>query len=199
MVVSIRNLTTCSRSDMADMKSVAVFCAASENIAPGYFEAAAEVGAMLGRIGATLVYGGARFGLMEATAKAAKAAGSHIVGVVPEILVERDRVSYLLDEHVPCCNLSERKDIMLERSDILVALPGGVGTLDEIFHVMAAATIGFHSKRVVLYNVNGFWDGLISVLDEMNGMGFVRGGIEKYLFVANNITELERTIEEVYK
>ena len=80
-----------------------------------------------------------------------------------------------------------------------MALPGGVGTLDEIFHVMAAATIGFHSKRVVLYNVNSFWDGLISVLDEMNGMGFVRGGIEKYLFVANNITELERTIEEVYK
>lgn len=194
MVVITNVSTTCSRSDM---KSVAVFCAASENIAPGYFEAAGEVGAMLGRMGAALVYGGARFGLMEATAKAAKATGARVVGVVPEILVERDRVSSLLDEHIPCRNLSERKDIMLERSDILVALPGGVGTLDEIFHVMAAATIGYHAKRVVLYNVNGFWDGLISMLDEMNGMGFVRGGIEKYLFVANNITELERTIEEV--
>ena len=179
------------------MRSVAVFCAASENIAPGYFEAAGEVGSMLGRIGATLVYGGARFGLMEATAKAAKAAGAHVVGVVPEILVERDRVSGLLDEHIPCQNLSDRKDIMLEKSDILVALPGGVGTLDEIFHVMAAATIGYHSKRVVLYNVNGYWNGLISTLDEMNGMGFVRGGIEKYLVVANNITELERTIVEI--
>ena len=196
MAVSIRNLTTCSRSDM---KSIAVFCAASENIAPGYFEAAAEVGAMLGRMGATLVYGGARFGLMEATAKAAKATGAHVVGVVPEILVERDRVSHLLDEHIPCRNLSERKDIMLEKSDILVALPGGVGTLDEIFHVMAAATIGYHSKRVVLYNFNGFWDGLTTVLGEMNGMGFVRGGIEKYLVVANDIAELERIIEEVYK
>ena len=179
------------------MRSVAVFCAASENIAPGYFEAAGEVGSMLGRIGATLVYGGARFGLMEATAKAAKAAGAHVVGVVPEILVERDRVSGLLDEHIPCRNLSDRKDIMLEKSDILVALPGGVGTLDEIFHVMAAATIGYHSKKVVLYNVNGFWNGLMYMLGEMNGMGFVRGGIEKYLVVANSITELERTIEEV--
>ena len=177
------------------MKNVAVFCAASENIAPGYFEAAAEVGAMLGRIGAVLVYGGARFGLMEATAKAAKLAGARIVGVVPDILVERDRVSALLDEQVGCRNLSERKDIMLERSDILVALPGGVGTLDEIFHVMAAATIGYHTKRVVLYNVNGYWDSLYATLEEMSQAGFVRGGMEKYLVVANSIAELEELIK----
>ena len=173
------------------MKSVAVFCAASENIAPGYFEAAAEVGAMLGRLGATLVYGGARFGLMEATARAAKQAGARIVGVVPDILVERGRVSMLLDEQVNCRNLSERKDIMLERSDILVALPGGVGTLDEIFHVLAAATIGYHTKRVVLYNVNGFWDSLVATLDEMLQAGFIRGEFEKYFEVANSIAELE--------
>ncbi|MBR4967392.1 MAG: TIGR00730 family Rossman fold protein [Bacteroidaceae bacterium] len=173
------------------MKSIAVFCAASENIAPGYFEAAAEVGAMLGRLGATLVYGGARFGLMEATARAAKQAGARIVGVVPDILVERDRVSMLLDEQVPCRNLSERKDIMLERSDILVALPGGVGTLDEIFHVMAAATIGYHTKRVVLYNVNGFWDSLVATLDEMLQAGFIRGEFERYFSVANGVAELE--------
>ena len=177
------------------MRSVAVFCAASENIAPGYFEAAAEVGTMLGRLGATLVYGGARFGLMEATAKAAKASGARVVGVVPDILVERDRVSALLDEQVPCRNLSERKDIMLERSDILVALPGGVGTLDEIFHVMAAATIGYHTKRVVLYNVNGFWNSLCATLDEMLQAGFVRGEFEKYIAVANNLKELEDLIK----
>jgi uncharacterized protein (TIGR00730 family) len=176
------------------MKSVAIFCAASENIAPGYFEAAAEVGTMLGRLGATMVYGGARFGLMEATAKAAKAAGAHVVGVVPDILVERGRVSSLLDEQVGCRNLSERKDIMLERSDIHVALPGGVGTLDEIFHVLAAATIGYHTKRVVLYNVNGFWNSLNATLDGMLQAGFVRGEFEKYLVVANSIAELEDMI-----
>ena len=177
------------------MKSVAVFCAASENIAPGYFEAAAEVGAMLGRMGATLVYGGARFGLMEATAKAAKQAGARIVGVVPHILVERDRVSNLLDEKVGCRNLSERKDIMLECSDMLVALPGGIGTLDEIFHVLAAATIGYHTKRVVLYNVNGFWNPLLAAVEEMSQAGFVRGEIEKYLVVANDIAALEDLIK----
>ena len=178
------------------MKSVAVFCAASENIAPGYFEAAAEVGTMLGRLGATLVYGGARFGLMEATAKAAKLAGARVVGVVPNILVERDRVSALLDEHIACRNLSERKDIMLEKSDVLVALPGGVGTLDEIFHVVAAATIGYHTKRVVLYNVNGYWDALCSTLEEMSQAGFVRGEIDKYLVVANSIASLEELIKQ---
>ena len=178
------------------MKSVAVFCAASENIAPGYFEAAAEVGAMLGRIGAALVYGGARFGLMEATAKAAKFAGATVVGVVPMILEERDRVSSLIDEKINCRNLSERKDIMLKRSDILVALPGGIGTLDEIFHVLAAATIGYHTKRVVLYNVNGFWNPLLATIDEMSQAGFVRGEFGKYLFVANNIGELEKMILE---
>lgn len=178
------------------MKSVALFCAASENIEPLYFEAANEVGAMLGAMGAELVYGGARFGLMEATAKAAKDAGAHIVGVVPGILVERDRVSTLLDERVLCRNLSERKDIMLQRSEVLVALPGGVGTLDEIFHVAAAATIGYHSKRVVLYNAGGYWNAIVGALKEMESNGFLRGGFEKYISVAENIDELRDFIEK---
>lgn len=178
------------------MKSVALFCAASENIAPLYFEAADEVGAMLGAMGAELVYGGARFGLMEATAKAAKAAGARIVGIVPDILVERDRVSTLLDERVLCRNLSERKDIMLQRSEVLVALPGGVGTLDEIFHVAAAATIGYHSKRVLLYNAGGYWNAIVGALKEMENKGFLRGGFEKYISVAENIDELRDFIEK---
>lgn len=178
------------------MKSVAVFCAASEAVDPLYVEAATEVGRLLGRLGATLVYGGARFGLMEATAKGAKESGAHIVGVVPDILVERGRVSALLDEQIGCRNLSGRKDIMLERSDILLALPGGVGTLDEIFHTMAAATIGYHSKKVVLYNVNGYWDGLVALLGEMQAGGFVRGGVDAYMIVASTLDELEKLINE---
>ena len=181
---------------MAKEKNIAVFCAASETIAPCFVDAAYEVGALIGRIGASLVYGGARFGLMEATAKSAKEAGARIIGVVPEILVERGRVSTLLDEHIPCRNLSDRKDIMLAKSDILVALPGGIGTLDEIFHVMAAATIGYHSKRVVLYNVNGFWDSMVAMLDNLNATGFIRGDLERFMAVANSIEELEKLINE---
>ena len=86
---------------------------------------------------------------------------------------------------------------MLAESDILVALPGGIGTLDEIFHVLAAATIGFHNKRVVLYNVNCFWDDLSTMLDKFNADGFIRGDIERFLTVANSIEELETLINEV--
>lgn len=181
---------------MMQPKSVAVFCAASEEIDPLYNVAAAEVGTMIGRIGASLVYGGARFGLMEATAKAAKASGAKVVGVVPMILEERDRVSSLIDEKINCRNLSDRKDIMLERSDILVALPGGIGTLDEIFHVMAAATIGYHGKKVVLYNVNGYWNPLVEMLQDGEKKRFVRGGLERFMAVADNMAELERIILE---
>jgi uncharacterized protein (TIGR00730 family) len=85
---------------------------------------------------------------------------------------------------------------MLEHSDILVALPGGVGTLDEIFHVLAAAMIGYHSKRVVLYNVNGFWDPLMELLGSSKEKGFVRCDLEKHLVVANSIDELEKYIQE---
>lgn len=173
-----------------------MFCAASEEIDALYTEAASEVGALLGRMNAELVYGGARFGLMETTARAAKVAGAHVTGVVPMILEERDRVSSLIDEKINCRNLSERKDIMLERSDILVALPGGIGTLDEIFHVMAAATIGYHDKKVVLYNVNGFWNPLVALLRSSKENGFLRGDIDRYMAVADSIGELERFIKE---
>ena len=181
---------------MMPSKRVAVFCAASEEIDPLYSKAAVEVGMLLGRIGAELVYGGARFGLMEATARGAKESGAHVVGVVPMILEERGRVSPLIDEKINCNNLSDRKDIMLGRSDILVALPGGIGTLDEIFHVMAAATIGYHGKRVVLYNVNGYWDSLVAMLRSSKESGFVRGDMDRYMAVAESIGELEKMILE---
>lgn len=178
------------------MKHVAVFCAASESVDAIYAASAYEVGKMLGRIGATLVYGGARFGLMEAVAKGSKESGAHVIGVVPDILVERQRVSGLPDEKIPCRNLSERKDIMLQRSNILVALPGGIGTLDEIFHVMAAFTIGYHSKRVVFYNVNGYWDSLLAVLSDYSSKGFIRCDMSHCMAVADNVDELEKYIQE---
>jgi uncharacterized protein (TIGR00730 family) len=178
------------------MKSIAVFCAASELIDKSYVDAARAVGALLGRQGAELVYGGARFGLMEAVARSAKENGAKITGVVPYILEERDRVSYILDEKINCNNLSDRKDIMLRRSGLLVALPGGIGTLDEIFHVVAAATIGYHDKRVVLYNVNGFWDGLVNVIAVMAEKGFIRSDLTDKLLVVDTLDGLEKVIKE---
>ena len=182
--------------NMSTKKAIGVFCAASETIDSIYSDAASEFGHWMGENGHTLVYGGASKGLMETTAAAVTDAGGKVVGVVPDILVSRNCVSTLLDEQITVANLSERKDTILDRSDILVALPGGVGTLDEVFHVMAAATIGYHCKKVVFYNVNGFWNSLLTLLDEYNRGGFLRGNAYDRFAIADNLDQLKQIISE---
>lgn len=177
-------------TDMA-VNSVGLFCSASDAIDAVYTKQAREVGALIGRMGLALVYGGVAAGLMEVAATAAADAGARVTGVVPEVLAQRNRVSRVPHETVVTRSLSERKDCILSRSDVLVALPGGIGTLDEIFHVMAAATAGCHSKCVVLYNEGGFWNGLLSLLGDMRHGAFIRCDMEKTMAVVNNIDELE--------
>lgn len=172
-------------------ESIGIFCAASESIAPFYAEEARKVGTLLGSLGIKMIYGGAAAGLMEATAEAVRSAGGEVVGVAPEILVERGRVSKQPTEVVITKNLSDRKDHILALSDVLLALPGGIGTLDEVFHVMAASTIGYHSKKVIFYNLNGFWTPLLQVLATMKEQGFARGELSDYFVVANSIEELK--------
>lgn len=178
------------------MKKIGLFCAASEAIDNVYVAAAREFGLWLGSEAMTLVYGGAAKGLMEVTAAAAKSAGARIVGVVPDILVSRGGVSTLLDDCVQVRNLSERKDAILYRSDILVAMPGGLGTLDEVFHVLAAATIGYHDKKVVFYNVNNFWGSMLAALADFRDKGFLRGEPDKYFAVADTLEDLKNIIAD---
>lgn len=178
-------------------KSIGVFCSAAERIDRCYFDEAAAVGRWMAASGVSLVYGGANMGLMEEVAKSVKEHGGHVVGVVPTKLYERGAVSPHIDDIIYCNNLSERKDIMLEQSDLLLALPGGIGTLDEVFHVLGAATIGYHRKKVVLYNVGGFWNDCLNMLREMEAKGFVRGRLEEHIFVASTPAELEEILSTV--
>lgn len=179
---------------MIGVKAIGIFCSAAENINRIYFDTAREVGSWMARKGITLVYGGAEMGLMEAVARAVKDGGGHIVGVVPNRIVEREVQSRLLDETVLCDNLAERKQLMLQRSDLLLALPGGIGTLDEVFHVMGSATIGEHHKRMVLYNVDGFWDECWLMLSKLNERGFIRGQLSDYVGMVSSVSELEELI-----
>ena len=172
------------------MERIGIFCSAADDIEGFYFEKASELGVWLGQNKKTLVYGGANIGLMECIAKAAKENGALVMGVVPTKLEERGAVSDLLDVTFRVDDLSERKDTMLRESDILVALPGGVGTLDEVFHVMASASIGYHAKKVIFYNVNGFWDELIAFLNRLREQHFARRSWENFCLVANNYEEL---------
>lgn len=172
------------------IKSVGLFCAASETIDAIYADEASKVGALLGNNGISLFYGGAAAGLMEVVAKSVKSAGGRVIGVVPQILIKRNRVSTLLDDRIVTENLSDRKDTIIANSDIVIALPGGIGTLDELFHLLAGVTIGYHNKAVILYNVNGFWDSLLAMLNDFSNKGFVRCELCENLLVANSVEEL---------
>lgn len=172
------------------MEKIGIFCSASENIDKMYFDAARQIGEWMGKEGKTLVYGGAALGLMECVARATKENGGQVIGVVPSKLEEKGKVSALPDRIIHTNNLSERKDVIVCESDILLALPGGIGTLDEVFHVMAAASIGYHRKRVVFYNINGFYDKLLAALKNIETEGFARQPLSNYYDVANTYEEL---------
>lgn len=172
------------------MEKIGIFCSASNEIDQEFVEATRQLGEWMGKEKKTLVYGGANLGLMECIARITKMNGGKVIGVVPEILEENGRTSSLPDQIIRTRNLSDRKDIIVEESDILVALPGGVGTLDEVFHVISAASIGYHSKKVVFYNVAGFYDSLLAVLNEMERKNFIRTQQRNTYAVANSFEQL---------
>ena len=172
------------------MDKIAVFCSASDNIDPMYVEKAAQLGTWMGENRKWLVYGGSNTGLMDVVARAAKNKGAMVMGVVPTKLEERGMVSDLLDVTFHTVNLSDRKDIMLQEADVLLVLPGGVGTLDEVFHVMAGGMIGYHDKKIIFYNINGFWDGMLHFLDGLEKQNFIHRPLHHYMKVANTFEEL---------
>ena len=163
--------------------NIAVFCSANNNIDPDYFRAAEELGRWIGENGHTLVYGGGNSGLMECIGKAVHEAGGRRIGVIPRIMGEGRRMSDYVDIEIPCEDLSDRKAIMMERSDEFYALPGGIGTIDEVFTVAAAATIGYHRKKVTLLNVKGFWDSMIALLNDHQQKGMIRGKFQDFIEV----------------
>ena len=169
---------------------IGIFCSANDNIDPDFFKLTAELGRWVGEQGHTLVFGGSNQGLMECIGRAAHEAGAQTVGVVPRILEAGGRVSDSVDVNIACDNLSDRKELILARSDVFVALPGGIGTLDEVFTVAAAHTIGYHRKRVVLYNMKGFWDRAIDMLDNLQCRGFIRGRWTDFITVARSLDEV---------
>ena len=175
---------------------ICIFCSANDNIEAEYFRRTEELGQWAATNGHTIVFGGCDMGLMENVAKAAKSAGGMTIGVVPSKVEERGHLSNNLDVHIPSDNLNDRKALMIERSDLIIALPGGVGTLDEIFTVVAAASIGYHHKRVVLYNIGGFWNPLLALLYSMRKQGMLRPGFETSLPVANNLEDIKRIASE---
>jgi uncharacterized protein (TIGR00730 family) len=155
------------------IRSVCVFCGASSGNDPGYAAAAAVVGERLARRGMRLVFGGGHRGLMGVVADAALAAGGQVVGVIPRGLVDRELAHTGLTELHVVETLHERKALMSDLSDAFIALPGGLGTLEELTEVLSWAQLELHAKPIGLLDVGGYFDALDSFLDHALAEGFV--------------------------
>jgi uncharacterized protein (TIGR00730 family) len=153
---------------------VAVYTGASSGRSPRFAVAAAAFGRGLAEAGVEVVYGGGRVGLMGAVADGALAAGGTVTGVMPRSLVEAEIAHLGLTELIVVETLHERKAAMAERADAFIALPGGAGTLDELFEAWTWQQLGVHRKPVGLLDVDGFWDPLLAALDHMVAAGFIR-------------------------
>jgi uncharacterized protein (TIGR00730 family) len=156
------------------LRAVCVFCGSSAPGDPRYRDAARALGALVARRGVDLVYGGGSVGLMGELADAALGQGGRVIGVIPAGLFAREVGHTGLTELHEVASMHERKQLMYDLSDAFVALPGGLGTLEELAEIATWSQLGLHSKPVVLLDVGGFWDPLAAQLDRMAGAGFVK-------------------------
>lgn len=154
-------------------KWVCVFCASAAGASPQYLEAAAELGRRIAERGYGLAYGGATVGAMGAVADAALAATGQVIGVIPDVIREREIDHKGLTELHVVRTMHERKAMLAERADAFVALPGGYGTMDEFIEIVTWAQLRIHAKPCVLVNVNGFWNGLLAFLDHCVEQGMI--------------------------
>jgi hypothetical protein len=179
---------------MNGLHSVCVYCGSATGENPAFARAADELGAALAAAGLGLVYGGGSIGLMGRVAHAALAAGAHVTGVIPRFLHDREVMLREVTELVVTADMHERKRIMFERSDAFVALPGGIGTLEELVEMMTWSQLGQHDKPIVLANVANFWAPLNELVGHMTGQGFIRPGWEVAYDVVDEVSQIVPTI-----
>jgi uncharacterized protein (TIGR00730 family) len=161
---------------MSSIRSICVYCGSSPGRDPSHIEAARRLGAAMGEAGIRLVYGGGTKGIMGAVSDAVLAAGGEVTGIIPRFLIDMEATEKelkRLDELVVTADMHERKHKMFERSDAFVALPGGIGTLEEIVEIMTWGQLGRHAKPIAFANINGFWNPLSKLLDHMRSEGFI--------------------------
>ncbi|WP_232631971.1 TIGR00730 family Rossman fold protein [Methylobacterium sp. Leaf118] len=171
---------------MTALTSVCVYCGSGFGGDPAFAEAARDLGTALGREGVNLVYGGGNVGLMGMVAGAALEAGGHVTGIIPDFLKSRERMLDAIQETIVVSDMHTRKKLMFDRADAFVALPGGIGTLEELVEQLTWAQLGQHRKPILLLSVNGFWDPLITLIEHMRGHGFIRDGLELSYLVGDD-------------
>jgi uncharacterized protein (TIGR00730 family) len=191
---------------MSIIKSICVYCASGPGKNPAFMQAATQFGRILAENGIRLVYGGGAVGLMGALAESVLDHGGLVTGVIPDFLVNREHMLARVQERIVTPDMHERKRVMFERADAFVALPGGVGTLEELVEQMTWAQLGRHKKPILILNVDGFWEPLCALLDQMEELAFIRPGLSvKYLVtdrveaILPQLLEAARAVSEAEK
>jgi uncharacterized protein (TIGR00730 family) len=181
---------------MSNIKSICVYCASGPGTNPAFVEAARRFGQILAENGIRLVYGGGSIGLMGAVADSALDHGGFVTGVIPDFLVSREHMTERAQERIITRDMHERKRIMFERADAFVALPGGVGTLEELVEQLTWSQLGQHKKPILILNIERFWDPLCALLDHMRKLEFIRAGLMVDLLVADRVEDILPKLNE---
>jgi uncharacterized protein (TIGR00730 family) len=176
-------------------RSVCLFCSAVEDLPVAARELAAEFGAACAARGLRLVYGGSSRGLMGVAARAAAAAGGEVLGVMPRHLVRPERAAENIGTLLIVESLAERKQRMSEAADLFVALPGGIGTLNELIEMLTLNDLGLQSKPVILCASDGFWQPFVAMIERFRAYGVLRPSVERSLRVAASVDEAMRLID----
>jgi len=172
------------------IRRICVYCGSGPGTDPAYVEAARAFGKILAGNGVGLVYGGGGNGMMGEIANAVLVHGGDVHGIIPEFLVAREHANKSVQNLIVTRDMHERKQKMFEIADAFVALPGGVGTLEEIVEQMTWAQLGRHKKPILLANIAGFWEPLRALLDHMKALQFIRGDLSFDLLVADKVADI---------
>src|ERR1700674_2945685 len=177
-------------TDMNKIKTVCVYCGAGPGANPRFVEAAIALGKALAENGIRLVYGGGSIGLMGAVATSVLDHGGAATGVIPDLLTSRENPPTRAQEMIGTPDMHERKRLMFERSDAFVALPGGIGTLEELVEQLTWQQLGRHSKPILLANIEGFWEPLLALLTHMRATEFIRTGLAVSILKAERVEDI---------
>ncbi len=179
---------------MNELKSICVYCGSSDGTDPAMLAAADALGSAMGAAGLALVYGGGNNGLMGAVARAVLSAGGRVTGIIPDFLRDKERMLDGAQEMIVVPDMHTRKRLMFERADAFVALPGGIGTLEELVEQMTWVQLDRHAKPVVIADIAGFWRPLLSLIAHMRQNGFIRPAAEVRYQVAETVPDIIPTI-----
>jgi uncharacterized protein (TIGR00730 family) len=181
---------------ISQIRKVCVYCGSGPGADPAFVAAARAFGKILAQNKVRLVYGGGSIGLMGAVATAVIDNGGEVTGIIPEFLKERELALTRVQELIVTPNLHQRKQLMFEHADAFVALPGGIGTLEELVEQLTWAQLGRHRKPILLANINGFWEPLRELLDHMTELKFIRSGLSVRYLVVDRVEDILPRLEE---